>query len=223
MGGPLKGPLPGMPVVLFFTVLLQLSATVVGAEDADVGASDESCPASQMAAGGMGCGARAAGGGGQALNASQCRELGFDPLRLQCSTCALIDSSMTQAGIDGGELSSNCHSCCRRSKQVERFDKGRLIADARLQERDQDLHDFIKRKASLFPNLEVEYQEGAMPAVELENDGVSERVVRADVQSWKSHDVYRFLEEHLKPAEAGQGAADSAQSRWTAEIQTCSG
>jgi len=110
---------------------------------------------------------------------------------------------------------------------VERFSSARLLCDANIQERDQDLHDFIKRKAPLFSQLEVEYVEAAEPALELEQDDDSGRVLRAVVAGWKSDHVAQFLEVRLKQTnntESDEGGAKMvAEGAYTAEVQTCSG
>lgn len=110
---------------------------------------------------------------------------------------------------------------------MERFSSARLIADANIQERDQDLHDFIKRKAPLFPKLEVEYMEAAEPAVEFEQEDDSNRILRAVVSGWKSEHLMAFLESRLDQKEEEQepegGGKLVAEGVHTAEIQTCSG
>lgn len=105
-----------------------------------------------------------------------------------------------------------------------------MIADANIQERDQDLHDFIKRKAPKYSRLEVEYMESAEPAIEFEKDDEPDRVVRAVVAGWKSDQLGQFLSLRLEDQKAenssdsGEGGAVlAAQGAFTAEIQTCSG
>jgi len=166
-----------------------------------------------------------------AQNAS-CSELGFDSTRLACGTCHALEKRLAEAGKGGGlVIVQECLGCCREEAPVERFSTARLIADASQQDRDQDLHDFIKRKAPLFPGLEVEYQEGASPAVELESSQEDGRVLRADVSGWKSEHLVEFLSLRLLDRKAegnvdGEGAATSAMAvkgAWTAEVQSCSG
>uniref|UniRef100_A0A7S4SA43 Selenoprotein F n=1 Tax=Alexandrium monilatum TaxID=311494 RepID=A0A7S4SA43_9DINO len=184
-----------------------------------VRSSDEegSCPAGK-AADGSGCLAAKE-------NVSACTDQGFDPKRLSCGTCRLLGQRLEEEGGSEQAIVKECFGCCQEAKQVERFGIARLIADAGQQERDQDLHDFIKRKAPLFPGLEVEYLEGAMPAIELENDEQPERVVRADVSGWKSNHLYEFLEQRLRTAEVGEKAEVkmAVEGAWTAEVQSCSG
>jgi hypothetical protein len=112
---------------------------------------------------------------------------------------------------------------------VERFSSARLTADANIQERDQDLHDFIKRKAPLFPQLEVEYMEAAEAAVEFENDDDPNRVVRVVVTGWKSDHLSQLLGVRLEQTKPNSSDVDkdgvvmAAQGAYTAEVQTCSG
>jgi len=124
-------------------------------------------------------------------------------------------------------LIKQCLGCCHASAKVEPFRSARLLADAGQQERDQDLHDFIKRKAAHFPGLEVEYQEGASPAIELENEDNPNYVLRADVSGWKSEDLVKFVSARLeKPADsAAENAGDALADvqKWTSEVQSCSG
>jgi hypothetical protein len=167
--------------------------------------------------------------GGVGTNAS-CSKLGFDPVRLSCSTCRKLGQRLQEIGDIKSNLLEECLGCCRDSAAVERFSSARLIADANIQERDQDLHDFIKRKAPKFPRLEVEYMESAEPAVEFEKDDEPDRVVRAVVTGWKSDQLGQFLNLRLEDQSTETssnssegGAVMAAQGAFTAEIQTCSG
>lgn len=120
---------------------------------------------------------------------------------------------------------AECFACCEPEPVLEIFPKARLIADASQQERDQDLHDFIKRKAPRIQNLEVEYQEGSWPAVELERDDGSE-VLRADVTGWKSDQLVEFIGMRLQAingSEEEETEGVSLHKGWSAEIQSCSG
>lgn len=162
-------------------------------------------------------------------NAS-CAKNGFDPLRLACGTCRKLGQRLEETGHSGHGLLDECLGCCKEAAAVERFSSARLIADADIQGKDQDLHDFIKRKAPLFSQLEVEYMENAEPAVEFESDTDPDRVLRAVVSGWKSNHLGQFLSERLEDqgpqnnSESAQGGAVmAAQGAWTAEVQTCSG
>lgn len=201
------------------SAICQPSGAGLLGQDPGSEADDASCPAGQAAAAGGGCLALKAA----SQNAS-CEEKGFDPAQLTCRTCGLLAQHLSELGASMAP-SEECYGCCRMEAEVERFEMARLIADASSQERDQDLHDFIKRKAPLFPRLEVEYQEGASPAIELEDSNKPDRVVRADVFGWQSDALFQFLKLRLKESgDAGkEGAAMAAQGAWTAEIQTCSG
>jgi len=147
---------------------------------------------------------------------------------LSCETCRALGRRLEESGKGPAPVLGECLGCCKEPVPPERFSMARLVADASQQERDQDLHDFIKRKAPLFPALEVEYQEGAAPALELENnvDGTS-RILRADVSGWKSDHLGQFLRERLESSadsEAKDGSIKmAADGAWTAEIQSCSG
>lgn len=108
---------------------------------------------------------------------------------------------------------------------MEKFAIAKLICDASVQEKDQDLHDFIKRKAPFFPELEVEYAEGAKPAIEFEMEE-SDRIVRADVSGWESDHIFHFLTDRLEKGFENSTEATNdmgTAGAWTAEIQTCSG
>jgi len=156
----------------------------------------------------------------KANQTAHCKAQGFDPEKLGCKTCRVLEKRLKEGGLDAKELTSQCLACCEEEPILELFPKARLIADAQQQERDQDLHDFIKRKAPRIPNLEVDYQAGASPAVELETTDGSGRVLRADVRDWKSDHLVQFLNLRLQEAEKSDGMGNGA---WSAEIQSCSG
>ncbi|CAE7231604.1 unnamed protein product [Symbiodinium pilosum] len=115
---------------------------------------------------------------------TNCRAQGFDPEKLGCQTCRVLEQRIKESGADSKTLAAQCLACCEEEPVLELFPKARLIADASQQERDQDLHDFIKRKAPRIRNLEVDYQAGSWPAIELETTDGSDRVLRADVKGW---------------------------------------
>jgi len=151
-----------------------------------------------------------------------CLALGFDPRQLGCHTCDTLRLRLEEVGGVGLGLFDECSRCCHQTPPVERFDKGTLMADASAQERDQDLHDFIKRKAPMYPSLEVEYMDGANVALELENERDPDRVVRVDLTGWKSDQMAEFISQRLNSIEEDGGDKVIAGA-WTAEIQSCSG
>lgn len=182
----------------------------------------------------------AATGGKDCLSSNMtdrsCTERGFDSARLTCKTCRMLGKRLEEMGVNTPGVVDECLACCQDLGTVERFSTARLIADASQQERDQDLHDFIKRKAPRYKGLEVEYQEGADPAIELESDTDPDRVLRAVVAGWKSDHLGQFLELRLEGAENVTSSAGyvenagsegevtmAAEGAWTAEVQTCSG
>jgi len=149
-------------------------------------------------------------------NKAACVALGFDPVILSCDTCHALGRRLEEAGNGPAPILGECLGCCKEPVPPERFSMARLVADASQQDRDQDLHDFIKRKAPLFP------------ALELENDVDGEsRILRADVLGWKSDHLGQFLRERLESgadSEAKDGVVKlAADGAWTAEIQSCSG
>lgn len=152
-----------------------------------------------------------------------CAERGFDPLRLRCAICDTLKVKLEERGEIGQALVEECLACCKPEVAEEKFSSARLIVDAAAQDRDQDVHDFIKRKAPRFPRLEVVYQEDAQPAIELEQDDDENRVLRAEVAGWKSEHLFEFLTRRLAKTEGDEEAATAAKGVWTAEIQSCSG
>jgi hypothetical protein len=123
------------------------------------------------------------------------------------------------------ELAKECHLCCKQPTETHKFSSARLMADASIQDKDTDLHDFIKRKAPLFPSLEVEYMEGSRAAVDLEDGAVygePDHVLRTEVGGWTSDQIYQFLSERLEQRNTSEEALGVAGA-WTAEIQSCSG
>lgn len=159
----------------------------------------------------------------EANQSAHCKAQGFDPEKLGCKTCRVLEKRLKEGGVDAKELSSQCLACCTEEPILELFPKARLIADAQQQERDQDLHDFIKRKAPRIRNLEVDYQAGSSPAVELETTDGSGRVLRADVRDWKSDHLVQFLNLRLESAENDMDGGMGVAGAWSAEIQSCSG
>lgn len=175
---------------------------------------DDTCSA---VGGGAGCSASGQGSG-------NCLALGFDSTRLRCTTCDTLKIRLAEAGTKVATLVDECLGCCHnKSKVAERFDSARLIADARQQDRDQDLHDFIKRKAPLFPALDVEYMEDVEPGIELERKDQPDRVVRADTAGWKSDHIFDFLKARLEMQHDDGKPKTATAGAWTAEIQSCSG
>lgn len=156
------------------------------------------------------------------MNDTECLASGFDTSRLKCTTCDMLEKRLTELSVGGQNVVGMCRGCCQEVASTKQYDSAWLIADAGQQERDQDLHDFIKRKAPLFKSLEVEYLEGAAPAIELENEDDPDSVLRAEVTGWKSHHLVDFLTARLKSAQ-GEEANVAAEGAWTAEIQSCSG
>jgi len=161
----------------------------------------------------------------QANRSLECSAKGFNAEKLSCKTCKVLEQRLAEFQQSTRPLLAECFACCQADPPVEVFRKARLICDASSQERDQDLHDFIKRKAPKIHNLEVDYQEGSWAALELENDDGSGRVLRADVSGWKSNHLRDFLGSHLEgAAEADSDASGiAATGAWSAEIQSCSG
>jgi len=191
---------------------LLLSIFVVGSA-----AEESSCPA--------GAGASCAAKAGDANHSSTCISHGFDPEKLGCKTCRLLEKRLLESGAEAAAVLQECLGCCQQEPVVEKWNKARLIADASQQDRDQDLHDFIKRKAPRIRNLEVDYQEGSWPAFELEMTDYPDRVLRADVRGWKSEHLVEFLSTRLEAAAEDQveGGDGGIKQGWSAEIQSCSG
>lgn len=165
-------------------------------------------------------------------SADNCTERGFDTARLNCKTCRMLEKRLKETGVDVAVV-GECLACCKENAEVEKFPTARLIADASQQERDQDLHDFIKRKAPRYKGLEVEYMEGAEPAIELESETDPDRIIRAVVSGWKSDHLGAFLGARLEGADQVTMAQEqpkdegevkmAAAGAWTAEVQSCSG
>lgn len=180
-------------------------------------AQDASCPVNAD-----GSGACTRPSKADANHTLRCRAQGFDPEKLGCQTCHVLEQRLKESGVASATLAGNCLECCEEEPVLELFPKARLIADASQQERDQDLHDFIKRKAPRIRNLEVDYQAGSWPAIELETNDGSGRVLRADVKDWKSDHLVQFLNMCLEAAE-DQDKTGAIGGAWSAEIQSCSG
>jgi len=217
-GGGLVDPMRRRPLVRLLASIALVFVTV----DADAG-SEGSCPAN---AGGN-CNAK-----GAVQNNSACEQRGFDPRQLTCTTCRTLEQRLEEAGEGSNAASKTlvgeCMGCCRPPPKQDQWSSARLLCDAGIQEQDTDVHDFIKRKAPLFPNLEVEYMEGSKPALELEMLDEPDRILRVEVGGWASDYIKEFLSARLeKREEAGQDddskPATVASGAFSAEIQSCSG
>eukprot|EP00439_Symbiodinium_sp_Y106_P086519 s162_g33.t2 len=173
----------------------------------------------------------------------------FDPEKLGCQTCRVLEQRLKESGVASATLAENCLECCEEEPVLELFPKAassscgcdvgvasaslckaRLIADAAQQERDQDpaeafapggLQGMADGRTSMISSREkrhVDYQAGSWPAIELETNDGSGRVLRADVKDWKSDHLVQFLNMRLEAAE-DEGKIGAIGGAWSAEIQ----
>merc|ERR1719217_1332881 len=115
-----------------------------------------------------------------ARSVQECNDLGFSE-SLLCTTCDrlrdfLPSGAATQkkaAAADSEKLISECNSCCKaESSQV--YAKAIFYTDPFSVEVNQDIEDFVKRKADAFPNLKVKLVDGARTTIQLFREGEDE-------------------------------------------------
>eukprot|EP00929_Paragymnodinium_shiwhaense_P106680 TRINITY_DN7227_c0_g1_i1.p2 TRINITY_DN7227_c0_g1~~TRINITY_DN7227_c0_g1_i1.p2 ORF type:complete len:175 (+),score=55.96 TRINITY_DN7227_c0_g1_i1:90-614(+) len=128
----------------------------------------------------------------------QCSELGFGDT-LKCSTCArlreVLPSGEQSNAADAGKLLEECEGCCSKEGD-EVFSKAKLVYAEHLLSTDQDLEDFVKRKAPSFKNLELEKADFAPTTLQLARDGETFDTAKTfvNIRGWKSDEIRDFLE-----------------------------
>mmetsp|Transcript_60936 Transcript_60936/g.114900 ORF Transcript_60936/g.114900 Transcript_60936/m.114900 type:complete len:177 (+) Transcript_60936:2-532(+) len=129
-----------------------------------------------------------------------CMELGFSEA-LECSTCdrlgEFLPSGDSQRAADAEKLVKECQGCCK-AKGKEVFKQAVLYVCPSQVHVDQDLEDFVKRKADAFKQLKVKYTDGARTTLQLLREGETEESSNEyiNARGWKSDDFREFL--HLK-------------------------
>mmetsp|Transcript_19771 Transcript_19771/g.37199 ORF Transcript_19771/g.37199 Transcript_19771/m.37199 type:complete len:172 (-) Transcript_19771:195-710(-) len=132
------------------------------------------------------------------LSTEECAELGFASSDLRCSTCTrlreFLPSGEHKGASDSSQLVSECQSCCQAGAD-EVFKKATLYV-CRTQVRDnQDIEDFVKRKASSFKNLKIKYRDGARSLLVFQREGESleDATERVNIAGWKSDEIRDFV------------------------------
>eukprot|EP00435_Cladocopium_sp_Y103_P047631 s2225_g14.t1 len=54
----------------------------------------------------------------QANQSAHCKAQGFDPEKLGCKTCRVLEKRLKEGGVDAKELSSQCLACCTEDGDV---------------------------------------------------------------------------------------------------------
>eukprot|EP00931_Biecheleriopsis_adriatica_P102576 TRINITY_DN77524_c0_g1_i1.p1 TRINITY_DN77524_c0_g1~~TRINITY_DN77524_c0_g1_i1.p1 ORF type:complete len:175 (+),score=46.90 TRINITY_DN77524_c0_g1_i1:84-608(+) len=136
------------------------------------------------------------------LDSKECAELGFTQ-DLRCTTCTrlqeFLPSGDQKGAEDSGKLLKECQSCCQSSGE-EVFKRAELYVCPSQIKFDQDIEDFVKRKADAFKDLEVKRQDGVRTTLllfregeKVSEDSRSSKGERVNIQGWKSDEIRDFL------------------------------
>mmetsp|Transcript_37627 Transcript_37627/g.86911 ORF Transcript_37627/g.86911 Transcript_37627/m.86911 type:complete len:162 (-) Transcript_37627:33-518(-) len=139
------------------------------------------------------------------LGAELCAELGFSET-LDCSACDKLNDFLTSRSNqkvknDVEVLIKECRGCCVYA-EVEKYDKAVLQMSPGRTRYDQDLEDFVRRKAPAFTRLQIEETAGVtftMLHFLREGQTVDTAAESINLHSWKTDELRDFLQTRLKP------------------------
>ena len=139
---------------------------------------------------------------GLAPGSEACAERGFTG-ELTCSTCKrlqefLPSDSEQQGASEAKELLLECSACCQ--EKGAHFAKAFLYYSPYLLDVDQDLDDFVKRKAPGIEHLVMKPVDGNRPTLQFLREGESEKDSKefVSIHKWKSDEINDFLKIRLK-------------------------
>eukprot|EP00414_Alexandrium_minutum_P005850 CAMPEP_0113822740 /NCGR_PEP_ID=MMETSP0328-20130328/2394_1 /TAXON_ID=39455 /ORGANISM="Alexandrium minutum" /LENGTH=181 /DNA_ID=CAMNT_0000790681 /DNA_START=135 /DNA_END=678 /DNA_ORIENTATION=- /assembly_acc=CAM_ASM_000350 len=141
--------------------------------------------------------ARAAAAGKQKPGSEACAELGFGEA-LRCPTCARLREFLPAGSKPGAaeaeQLAKDCEACCS-SDGAQVFAKAILYVCPSQVEVDQDIEDFVKRKASAFSGLTVKKLDGARTTLQLLREGETseDSTEYVNIRGWKSDEIKDFV------------------------------
>eukprot|EP00927_Polykrikos_kofoidii_P054183 TRINITY_DN48648_c0_g1_i1.p3 TRINITY_DN48648_c0_g1~~TRINITY_DN48648_c0_g1_i1.p3 ORF type:complete len:168 (-),score=39.70 TRINITY_DN48648_c0_g1_i1:177-680(-) len=127
-----------------------------------------------------------------------CAELGFSEA-LKCPTCnrlrEILPTGVERGADDAISLVTECESCCTKDVDNEFFAKAIFHVSQYSIESDQDIEDFVKRKAPAFKNLKIEKSFGSMH-LQLIREGETSKTATTvvNVRGWKSDEIRDFLD-----------------------------
>eukprot|EP00747_Dinoflagellata_sp_TGD_P166167 gnl/TRDRNA2_/TRDRNA2_188530_c0_seq1.p1 gnl/TRDRNA2_/TRDRNA2_188530_c0~~gnl/TRDRNA2_/TRDRNA2_188530_c0_seq1.p1 ORF type:complete len:203 (+),score=57.09 gnl/TRDRNA2_/TRDRNA2_188530_c0_seq1:54-611(+) len=128
---------------------------------------------------------------------AECSKLGFTE-ELMCSTCArlkeFLPSGDQKNGVEGDSLIAECQKCCRADEK-DLFKSAILYVCPSQLELNQDVEDFVKKKADKIQNLEVRYMDGARLTIQLLREGETDKdsTEYVNVRGWKSDELKDFV------------------------------
>merc|ERR1712194_239136 len=107
----------------------------------------------------------------------------------------LLPSGEEKGAAEAEELQSNCRSCCSEDKDQVPFARAILYVCPFQLQHNQDVEDFVKRKAGEFKNLQVRYADGARTTIQLLREGENEKDNEeyVNIKGWKSDEIYGFV------------------------------
>mmetsp|Transcript_1567 Transcript_1567/g.3767 ORF Transcript_1567/g.3767 Transcript_1567/m.3767 type:complete len:162 (-) Transcript_1567:29-514(-) len=132
------------------------------------------------------------------LDAQACSRLGFASESLECKTCTRLRDAMPtgdqKGAADAEKLVANCFSCCQEAGN-EGFARAVLYVCPSQVEVNQDVEDFVKRKADSFKNLKIKYVDGARTTLQLlrEDETEEDSAEYVNIRGWKSDEIRDFL------------------------------
>eukprot|EP00930_Biecheleria_cincta_P074304 TRINITY_DN61508_c0_g1_i1.p1 TRINITY_DN61508_c0_g1~~TRINITY_DN61508_c0_g1_i1.p1 ORF type:complete len:165 (-),score=45.17 TRINITY_DN61508_c0_g1_i1:5-499(-) len=127
----------------------------------------------------------------------ECAEMGYGA-DLRCSTCSrlqeFLPSGEEKGAAESAKLVSECRRCCE-SVGEEVFKRGILYVCPSQVQGDQDIEDFVKRKADAFKSLDVKYRDGVRTTLMLLREGETEEDAKeaVNIRGWKSDEIRDFV------------------------------
>merc|ERR1711865_438083 len=113
------------------------------------------------------------------------------------------------AVADSEKLSGECMSCCK-AEGTQVYAKAIFYTDPFSVEVDQDIEDFVKRKADAFPNLKVKLVDGVRTTLQLLREGEDEEdnadSEYVNIRGWKSDEIRDFIKLKLRAGKKELGA-----------------
>lgn len=134
----------------------------------------------------------------------ECAEVGYSEA-LQCSMCNRLKEALPAGDKPGSkeakQLVGECQACCNsEGDQNEVYPKGVMYVCPSQVELNQDVQDFVKRKAGAFKNLKVKYVDGARTTLLLlrEDETEDDATTYVNIRGWKSDEIRDFVAMKLR-------------------------
>lgn len=135
--------------------------------------------------------------GSEQVDAKACAESGFSE-ELQCKTCDRLRDALPRDGREGSDeaepLVEQCRSCCQAGGD-EVFAKALLYVCPSQMEDNQDVEDFVKKKAEQLEGLTVKVVPGARLTLQLlrEGEDESDSTEYVNLRGWKTDEIRDFV------------------------------